>query len=126
MKVILFAVLALIVGACSTPQKRNERWYQERWCKTHGGQIEVVMADKTRCDCLTSSHAIEFDFVRKWAEAIGQSLNYARLSGKQPGIVLICGPNHKDKKLFKRASARVRGMAKLYSLPITLWNINCD
>ena len=39
--------------------------------------MEVVMKDGTRCDILTSTHAIEVDFAKKWAEAIGQSLNYA-------------------------------------------------
>ena len=44
--------------------------------------MEVVMKDCTRCDILTATHAIEVDFARKWAEAIGQSLNYAMHTGK--------------------------------------------
>jgi len=63
--------------------------YQEKWCTEHGGQVEVVLPDRTRCDCLTETHAIEFDFGKKWAEAIGQALYYAIQTGKKPGIVLI-------------------------------------
>lgn len=51
--------------------------------------MEVVQSDNTRVDCLTDTHAIEFDFGSKWAEAIGQSLYYSIKTGKQAGIVLI-------------------------------------
>ena len=47
------------------------------------------MPDGTRCDILTDTHAIEVDFADKWAEAIGQSLNYAMQTGKKAGIVLV-------------------------------------
>ena len=47
------------------------------------------MKDGTRCDILTATHAIEVDFAKKWAEAIGQSLNYAMHTGKRPGVALI-------------------------------------
>ena len=38
---------------------------------------------------MTKDYAIEFDFAKKWAEAIGQSLYYSKLTGKSPAIVLI-------------------------------------
>ena len=69
--------------------KQSERYYQEKFAREIGGQIEVVMKDGTRCDILTSTHAIEVDFARKWAEAIGQSLNYAMQTGKRPAVALI-------------------------------------
>jgi hypothetical protein len=37
-------------------------WYQQKWCEARKGQVEVVLPDGTRCDCLTDTHAIEFDF----------------------------------------------------------------
>ena len=37
----------------------------------------MTMPDGARCDILTETHAIEVDFADKWAEAFGQSLNYA-------------------------------------------------
>jgi hypothetical protein len=63
--------------------------YQERWCREQGGQIEVVLSDRTCCDCVTDTHAIEFDFGIKWAEAIGQSAYYSLQAEKRAGIVLI-------------------------------------
>jgi hypothetical protein len=49
----------------------------------------VVLPDGTRCDCVTETHAIEFDFGNKWAEAIGQSAYYSLLTDKKAGIVII-------------------------------------
>jgi len=49
--------------------KQSERYYQEKFAREIGGQVEVVMQDGTRCDILTATHAIEVDFAKKWAEA---------------------------------------------------------
>ena len=64
MKIVLFLLLALPLFG-----KQSERYYQEKFAREIGVQVEVVMKDGT--------HAIEVDFAKKWAEAIGQSLNYA-------------------------------------------------
>jgi len=93
-----------------------ERWYQERWCATANGTAEVVLTDGTRCDCLTDEYAIEFDFGRKWAEAIGQSLHYGHLTGRQPGVVLII---ESDRDAV--GEERLRGTVDAYQLPITIW-----
>ena len=69
--------------------KQSERYYQEKFAREIGGQVEVVMKDGTRCDILTATHAIEVDFAKKWAEAIGQSLHYAMHTGKRPAVALI-------------------------------------
>ncbi len=49
----------------------------------------MVLPDKARVDCVTDTHAIEFDFAKKWGESIGQALYYATILNKQAGIVLI-------------------------------------
>jgi hypothetical protein len=46
----------------------QEKWYQIKWCEAHNGQVEVVLPDGTRCDCVTDTHAIEFDFGNNRAE----------------------------------------------------------
>lgn len=53
------------------------------------GQIEYVLPDKTRIDCLTDEYAIEYDYAKKWAESIGQSLYYAKMTGKKPAVAII-------------------------------------
>ena len=40
-------------------------------------------------DCLTSCHAVEFDFASKWAESVGQALYYQYKTNKKAMVVLI-------------------------------------
>jgi hypothetical protein len=78
----------------------NEKYYQTKMCNKLGGNMEVVLEDRARIDCLTSEYAIEVDFAKKWAEGIGQSLYYAEMSGKKPAVGLISGTD--DKKFINR------------------------
>ena len=66
-----------------------ESYYQNQWCTSDFGRKEVILWDMTRVDCMTNDYAIEFDFAKKWAESIGQSLYYSKLTGKNPAVVLI-------------------------------------
>ena len=66
-----------------------ESYYVEQWCTKDFGRREAILWDMTRVDCLTKDYAIEFDFAKKWAESIGQSLYYSKMTGKNPAVVLI-------------------------------------
>jgi hypothetical protein len=63
MRLIILLLLALPLFG-----KQSERYYQEKFAREIGGQVEVAMKDGTRCDILTATHAIEVDFAKKWAE----------------------------------------------------------
>lgn len=102
----------------SSTHKHHEKYYQERWCNEQGGQIEVVLADGTRCDCLTKDYAVEFDFGPKWAEAIGQSLYYSIQTGKTPGIGLIL-ESQNDYKYW----IRLNTIIDHFKLPIKTWQV---
>jgi hypothetical protein len=81
--------------------------------------LNHVFQDKTRCDCLTTTHAIEFDFADKWYEAVGQSLYYSYMSGEKPGIVLIL-ENPTDAKYL----TRLKNTLKYHKLTkIRVWKI---
>jgi hypothetical protein len=82
------------------------------------GEIEVRLPDRTRIDCLLEDEAQEYDFGKKWAEAIGQALWYAMNSGRRAGIVLIIEDNS-DRAGLKRA----RFIIAHYNLPITLHTV---
>lgn len=112
-----YAIGAIKISA--TTHKHHEAYYQNQWCAERNGQVEVVLPDKTRCDCLTDFHAVEVDFATKWAEAIGQSLYYSTQTGKPPGILLIIR-NEKDQKY----TGRINAVIEYYNLPITVWTIN--
>ncbi len=93
----------------------HEKHYQRKHCV---GKTEVYMPDGTRCDCVTATHAIEYDFANKWYEAIGQSLNYAFQTDKRAGIVIIV-ERPKDRKYF----IRLNSIIDFYQLPIDVWSV---
>jgi hypothetical protein len=111
--VILFLFFHSICMASDHP----ESWYVENWCTAHGGVVEVVLEDRTRCDCITETHAIEFDFGAKYYQAIGQSLHYGRMTGKKPGIVLIL-ESDSDIKYWDRLLFDV----SYWLVPVDLWS----
>lgn len=94
-----------------------EKDYQSAWCNLHCGQQEVILADKARIDCLTQTHAIEFDFAKKWAESIGQALYYGAATNKKAGVVLIIEDYNRDLKYLKR----LQTVASRYG--ITVWTM---
>ncbi len=79
----------------------KEVYYVSQWCSSDFGKQEFVLWDNTRVDCLTKDYAIEFDFAKKWAESIGQSLYYAKMTGKKPAVALIL-TKIEDYKYVKR------------------------
>ena len=113
-KHIFWIVITVLIIGLFRNAYALEKDYQNKYCK---GKIEFVLSDRTRVDCLTEDHAIEYDFGKKWAEAIGQSLHYAMHTGKRAGIVLIIGAN--DSRFFRRCDAVI----KHYNLPIDLWAV---
>lgn len=112
---LLFSFL-LLSSQCHSAE--DELWYQKVWCEGKGGKVESRLDDGRRVDCITKTHAIEMDFANKWPEAIGQSLDYAMLTQKQAGIVLIL-KSHKDSLHWER----LQKVVSHYQLPITLWKL---
>jgi hypothetical protein len=94
----LILVLALL-SAFASATKWSEADYVLDHCT---GEVEVRLEDKTRVDCLTATHAIEYDFAHKWAEAIGQALHYSAMTGRKPGIVIIVDPENKGTRYLAR------------------------
>ena len=76
----------------------------------------MTTPDGARCGILIDTHAIEADFADEWAEAVGQSLNYAMQIGKKAGIVLL----PKDRGDEKH-SERLREMVSHCSMDIGIF-----
>ena len=95
----------------------SEKFYQEQWCVEHSGVMEYRLDDRTRVDCLTDEYAIEFDFAAKWAESVGQSLYYALMTGKRPGVVLIMEGDDDDRFLDRLNSLAVKYNIKVWTVP---------
>jgi len=98
-------------------RKNFEKYYQAFWDWDTERKFEVRLPDGSRCDCVTSTHAIEFDFSENWMKAIGQALNYALYTEKRAGIVLIIPEN--DYKHWKR----LNDFIGYYNLPIDTWKV---
>lgn len=113
----LFTLTLLCLNVSQAEAKRlnKEKYYQKRNC---AGITEFRLPDKTRIDCLTDEYAIEYDFANKWAEAVGQSLHYARMTNKKAGIAIII-----ENKLEMKYYNRLMDNINFYNLPITTWII---
>jgi len=86
MKILMLLLSLLLASEAYAKRDHPERYYQELWCKDKG-VVEYRLMDRTRVDCLTDTHAIEFDFASKWAESIGQALHYSAMTGKKAGAI---------------------------------------
>ena len=112
-----FISIGIVLGFLSlNVDAKTEKEYQEPWCKSVGGEIEYVLPDKTRIDCLTDDYAIEFDFAKKWAESLGQAMHYSLMTNRTGGIVLIMKSDN-DLKYWKRIQRVIYEMR----LPINTW-----
>ena len=122
-KIILLLVLALFgIWACNAEDARKkESDYVKEWCGRHGGRVEVRLDDGTRADCVTNTHAIEFDFAPKYAEGFGQAVHYARVSGLRAGIVLICEKAGDEVKL-----GWLMNDIDSVGADVTVWNMGCE
>ena len=92
MKKGLLLILTIILMSANCVQAKHlkpEKEYQKEWCNTYNGQVEYVLDDKTRVDCLTTNYAVEFDFAQKWAEAVGQAYYYAIKTNRKPAVIII-------------------------------------
>ena len=110
----IFLVLVLQINFANAKHLYPEKYYQKVWCNEQKGMLEYKLIDDTRVDCLTKDYAVEFDFAPKWAEAIGQSLHYSRMTGKKAGINLII----EDENDFKYYH-KIEPLCKMYN--IELW-----
>lgn len=112
---------ALLFAAAST---MTESDYRSALCGSAGYAQEVTLPNGTRTDCVSETHAIEIDFAAKWAEAIGQSLNYSAETGKPPAVILICKSGTERKCL--KWSLLLEQTTKHWRLPIKVWLCDAD
>ena len=116
---LLMATGIYYIGLNYVPQKwyetqqmmpnQVESYYVNQWCTSDFGRKEAILWDMTRVDCLAKDYAIEFDFAKKWAESIGQSLYYSKMTGKKPAVALIL-TSPADYRYVKRVERLDKGI----------------
>jgi hypothetical protein len=122
---MFFVYSSVLTSTCygsGTRHLHSEKSYQRAWSQKNGGIVEYVNDDNTRVDCLTSTHAIEFDFANKWAESVGQALYYQYKTGKKAKVVLILENPRNQMVYYKRvqALAKIHGFDTEYVTPSIL------
>ncbi|WP_411845923.1 hypothetical protein AAFN60_20395 [Roseibacillus persicicus] len=115
-----YLIASLFLLLLSSGFAENEAYYRSIFAKLVSGKEEVTLADKTRCDVVTDTHAIEVEFANKWTEGLGQSLWYAFQTDKKAGIVLIL-KDEKDRRFLIRLQSLIRHR-KLND--VTVWTIS--
>jgi len=112
--------LSTLLSTSTSAQAKSGKWHEADFVDAHCvGEIEYVLADRTRVDCLTATHAIEYDWGKKWAESLGQALFYSAMTGKKAGIVLIVNPRTKE-RFLKRLNKAISDN----NLDVDVWTIN--
>lgn len=71
----------------------------------------MVLNSGERADCITNFYSVEFDFAKKYYEAIGQSLLCFIDSNKLPAIVLIL-----ENKKYRQYLYRLMVVASKYNI----------
>lgn len=113
-------VLLPLLVFCGQAQA-NEASIRDRLCT--GAQLEVRLKSGVRVDCVTKTHAIEVDYSGKWAEAIGQSMFYARELNLRPGIILVCRAETQPTTCLTHGF-RIEAIFSHWKDGLTLWR--CD
>lgn len=113
------AVLACVICASAAPlhakRQHQESWYADALAEQLAARTEVRLRNGTRCDVFAPHHSIEVAFADQWAEAIGQSLNYASQTGRLPAVALILERSSDDRFL-----TRLRQVISWHQLPIAV------
>jgi hypothetical protein len=113
-----FALLAIWLGLSVPVLAESEKAYVQTWATAHQGRANVRLPDGTRCAVVTSTHAVEFAFGRKWQEAVGRALYEASQLNKHPGIVLIMEDSG-DAVYRQRLDTTIT----VFNLPIDVWEV---
>jgi hypothetical protein len=99
---------------CTSPVSADELSECRRLAPKYQAEVEVRLWDDTPVDLLAKHVAIEVDWTPKWAEAIGQSLYYAQLTDRRPGIILLV----KDAKAERHFVYRCQTVCAKYGIQL--------
>lgn len=116
---VVFLSSSALIQAKSAKAGASGKWHEADFVNAYcAGEVEYVLPDRTRVDCLTDTHAIEYDWGKKWAESLGQALFYSAMTGKKAGIVLIVNPRTKARYLKRLNKAIVDN-----KLNVDVWTV---
>jgi hypothetical protein len=115
-----FALLCASVSAVELDPEPRELEVNRVNSLCAGMDIEVLLPSGARADCVSKTHAIEVDYTRRWADAIGQSLHYASQLELLPGMVLVCHKDTSEASCY-RHYLRVADTFSYWTISMTVW-----
>lgn len=121
----ILMLLSLLFFSIPLVTRAAERDYQDAWCDLYNGETEVILKDKARVDCVTDSYAVEVDYAKKWAEAIGQALLYGYRTKRIPAVLLIVRSESDCKYLYRFNEAVHAGGVALAVFQIGGYSYQC-
>ena len=102
----------------NVPKSSDGETVWSKWLAAQmNGIAEYTLPDRSRVDILTPTLAIEVDWVKKWAEAIGQAIYYGVVTERQPAILLLLRSKPTEKKYLLRA----KRSAEELNIPVFTW-----
>jgi hypothetical protein len=120
MKKILF-LLILALGCFSKVHAAFEFKYEADYITKYCWGKKEYRIEAYRIDCLTDTHAIEFEWSDKVlykGEGLEQAIRYADVVNKKAGVVMICRRKKPEtcEKHYRRALELSRGEVDLWVL----------
>ena len=110
------------VATPSEEKAPSEAEMRDRLCADIEREVPLPNKRKegrlVRVDCLSRDYAIEIDRTEKWYEALTQALSYSSLTGREPGIILVC---YKSKRLCLEHALRLEETLSYWKLRATIW-----
>ena len=125
MKYILILIIGMMayLASPSAHAFENENFYNEKYCTEMGGDYQSYYkatftgATGASLDCETDDVAWEGEWATKSYEAVGQSLWYASITGKIPGIIFYI-KKAKHQKYIDRAILTLDSLGIDYRIKI--------
>jgi hypothetical protein len=111
-------IVVLLLFLLASQSLADEQAECERLAPKYDAEVEVILWDRTRVDLLTPKYAIEVDWARKWAEAIGQATWYGIVTDRQPAVLLLARPGKDDRHLFRATAVCAKLGYRLFIEPV--------
>ncbi len=120
MNKLIMVCLSILLCFSISAHAKTESEYATDHCATVNGQVEHVLNDATRVDCLTEMDAIEYDFTNKWYECVTQALYYRLKTGMQA----VCGLIRKNGTYIETEHIqRALDTVKEFNMPVYIFVI---
>lgn len=98
---MLYTAVTITAFTLQSPDWSEQQWSAHIAAEL-GGKAEVTLADDSRCDVLTETHAWEVEWGQNWKSGPGQAILYGVLTERKPGVILLLKRGEDNKRFVLR------------------------